>query len=80
MPVMDGFQFLNVFSKRAESGTVPVIVVTDNKDKNVEIKALKAGAWDIILKPFVPEIVKIRLGNAILRIQYSSFRELKRRS
>ncbi|MGN0598024.1 MAG: EAL domain-containing protein [Ruminiclostridium sp.] len=80
MPVMDGFEFLNIFSKRAENGSVPVIVVTDNKDKNVEIKALKAGAWDIVLKPFVPEIVKIRLGNAILRIQYSSFKELKRRS
>lgn len=80
MPVMDGFEFLKKFSERPENGTVPIIVLTSNSDKESEIRALKMGAWDIIVKPFIPEIIKIRLSNAILRIQYSSFRELKRQS
>ena len=80
MPVMDGFEFLKRFSERAENSTVPIIVLTANSDKESEIRALKMGAWDIIVKPFIPEIIKIRLSNVILRIQYSSFRELKRQS
>lgn len=77
MPVMDGYAFLRAFSKDKDAEHVPVIVSTGQTDKENEIEALRLGAWDFIIKPYVPEIIHFRLNNVIVRSQLTAFQELK---
>jgi EAL domain-containing protein (putative c-di-GMP-specific phosphodiesterase class I)/FixJ family two-component response regulator len=64
MPVMDGFEFLK---KRETSETlklIPVIVMTSEKES--EVNSLKLGAADFIAKPFdMPEVVLARCERII---------------
>ncbi len=77
MPIMDGHEFLEKKAEIAELGNIPVIVVTSNNDPENELRALRAGAWDFVTKPYKSEIIRFRLKNAILRSQLSAFDELK---
>ncbi len=59
MPVMGGIEFLEHRVNSEKLKTIPVIVMTSEKD--LEIKSLKLGAADFIAKPFnVPEVVLAR--------------------
>ena len=47
-----------------EVGKTPVIVMTDLDDETVLVDCLRAGAFDILLKPFVPEQLETAVGLA----------------
>lgn len=55
MPHMDGFAVMEALSARAPGDFLPVIVVTAFSDQHNRLRALKQGARDFILKPFVME-------------------------
>ena len=64
MPVMSGFEVLKAVRGDEQLGRIPVIVLT--ADKNAELQALQLGAADFITKPFdVPEIILARVGRII---------------
>ena len=64
MPVMDGFQVLEHIRNDAEMRNLPVIVMT--ADRAAELKALQAGAADLITKPFDEvEVILARVGRII---------------
>ena len=64
MPVMDGFEVLKKVGADEQLSRVPVIVLT--ADKNAELEALKLGAADFITKPFdVPEVILARVNRII---------------
>ncbi|MBT4289971.1 MAG: sigma-54-dependent Fis family transcriptional regulator [Deltaproteobacteria bacterium] len=63
MPSMDGLQLLNKIS--VEKPNVPVIVITAYGSVNTAVKALKAGAFDYITKPFENEEIKIVVKKAL---------------
>lgn len=65
MPVMNGEEFLKQKNKRMDMAGIPVVIITadDNTDHQVEI--LELGANDYIVKPFVPEIVRMRVENVL---------------
>jgi DNA-binding response OmpR family regulator len=48
-----------------EVGQTPVIVLTDIDDEATLVECLKAGAFDIALKPFAPEDIEACVGLAI---------------
>ena len=65
MPVMDGYEFLEMYRKRKEYSYLPVVVCTTEDDPEREQKSLELGAWDIVLKNSSPGIMRLRAGNAI---------------
>ncbi|MBR2766269.1 MAG: EAL domain-containing protein [Blautia sp.] len=64
MPVMSGFEVLAFIQKDELLRTIPVIVLT--AEKQAELKALQMGAADFITKPFdMPEVILARVGRII---------------
>lgn len=74
MPVMDGFQFLEVKQKIEEYKYIPVIVSTTSDEEENEKRCLESGAWDFLSKTFHPDIIRFRVKNAIDK---SKVRELE---
>ncbi|MDO4189136.1 MAG: response regulator [Lachnospiraceae bacterium] len=76
MPEMDGFETLRNIKSREELEKVPVIFLTSHADKENEIKGFNCGAVDFIMKPFVPEIMLVRIATQIqLSSLLNSFEE-----
>ena len=69
MPEMDGRQMFEVMKADNTFKRVPVIFITAENDSESEL--LAAGAVDFINKPFLPEIVKLRVKNQIDLKNYS---------
>ncbi len=65
MPGMDGFETLSGMRQVERARNVPVIFLTADEKEQTEAKGLAAGAMDFIKKPFVPEILTIRVRHMI---------------
>jgi len=63
MPVMDGFQVMEVLKTNDTDEYLPVIVLTAQPGH--KLKALQAGAKDFISKPFDLVEVKLRIHNML---------------
>jgi putative two-component system response regulator len=68
MPEMNGYQMLEIMKADNNLKRIPVIFITTSDS---ESEALSAGAVDFINKPFLPEIVKLRVKNQIELKNYS---------
>ena len=69
---MDGFETLRrLRAEETEIADIPVIFLTADNDTDTEKKALKLGAKDFIKKPFIPEILTLRVKQIaeLLRLQ-----------
>ena len=77
MPVMDGYEFLRVFSENEAYKNIPVLVATSDDNNNAETLCLELGAWDFIRKPFDDILLKLRLKNIIARSQLCFLEQLK---
>lgn len=51
MPVMDGYETLEILKNTHELKNIPVIAVTAKAMKGDGVKCMKAGAWDYLPKP-----------------------------
>ena len=72
MPGMDGFETLTKLrAEETEIADIPVVFLTSENDTDTEKKALKLGAKDFIKKPFIPEILSLRVKQIaeLLRLQ-----------
>ena len=65
MPECDGFEFLRRKGAEERYDTVPVIVATASDSREDEIKCLKLGANDFVVKPYKTEIILNRVANMI---------------
>ncbi len=64
MPVMDGFKLLELLKEDEALRTIPVIVMTSEKD--AEVRSIKLGAADFITKPYdMPEVILARCERII---------------
>ena len=52
MPEFDGFKFLISKGTRPELASIPVILLTSEKDSAMKIKGFQNGAYDYVFKPF----------------------------
>jgi putative two-component system response regulator len=68
MPEMNGYQLLEILKADKSLKRIPVIFITTSDS---ESEALAAGAVDFINKPFLPQIVKLRVKNQIELKNYS---------
>ena len=68
MPEMNGYEMLEIMKTDNTLRRIPVIFITTSDS---ETEALSSGAVDFISKPFLPEIVKLRVKNQIELKNYS---------
>lgn len=71
MPVMNGYEFLEVIKEDVRFSQIPVIVETSSESQQDEVKSLAAGASDFITKPYSPEVVRHRVSS-IIRLRESA--------
>lgn len=65
MPEMDGFETLSALRKLEKGRDVPVIFLTADEKEGTEVKGLSLGAADFIRKPFIPEVLTLRVRHMI---------------
>ena len=83
MPGMDGFETLKKLREQ-EVGQeeIPVIFLTANDDEDSETRGLSLGAMDFIKKPFVPEVLTLRVRHIIdlIRLQRNLSQEVEKKT
>jgi two-component system, NtrC family, response regulator AtoC len=65
MPRLDGMATLQALRGRPETQRIPVVIITSFGGSEQTIRAMKAGAYDYITKPFESEDVLRMAGRAI---------------
>ena len=61
MPEMDGFEALALIRKQEDCAEIPVIYLTSMDAPQAEVRGLKLGAVDYVTKPFVAEVLLLRI-------------------
>ncbi len=79
MPEMDGFETISTIRKNEELSDIPVIFLTADNEGETETRGLHAGAMDFIKKPFVPDVLLLRVKHtiALTRLQADLSREVE---
>ena len=83
MPEMDGFETLEQLRKIEKKGhETPVIFLTATEEEDVETKGLSLGAMDYIKKPFVPDVLALRVSHAVelVRLQRNLQAEVRKKT
>jgi CheY-like chemotaxis protein len=66
MPEMDGYEAMSrLISKGPDVAKIPVIFLTADESDGAEVKGLDLGAMDFLRKPFVPEILRLRVNHIL---------------
>lgn len=65
MPIMDGYELIKRVRCNSRFAGVPLIVATDDAQREAEAEVLSLGANDFILKPYDPTIIRHRIANTI---------------
>lgn len=66
MPEMDGFETLRRMRNEIDIyNEIPVIFLTGDEDYETEVRCLKLGAMDFIKKPYVPEVLTVRVNHTV---------------
>jgi len=65
MPGMDGFEVMESLKKDKDLCNIPIIFLTADDDAETESKCLENGARDFIRKPFVPAVMRSRIGRIL---------------
>jgi putative two-component system response regulator len=61
MPVMDGYEAIQILKADPETRDIPVIFLTGSISKDTEEKCLQLGAADFVTKPFSPKVLNMRV-------------------
>ncbi len=82
MPGMDGFETIGAIRENKATSDIPVIFLTADEDTDTETRGLKAGAMDFIKKPFVPEVLLLRVRHTIdlIRLQTDLSSEVEKKT
>ena len=66
MPETDGFETMKRLKEQLPADEqIPVIVLTGNDDPETETQGLRLGAMDFIKKPFVADVLVLRVKHTI---------------
>src|SRR6202167_4278156 len=74
MPEMDGFETAAFIRQRERSRHTPIIFLTalDRSEEHIR-RGYTLGAVDYLSKPFVPEILRTKVGVFVGRVRNSAF-------
>lgn len=67
MPVTSGVELTRMIREDAVHGDLPVILIAGRSDRDGAIRALQAGADDVVIKPFHFEVLIARIGRQLAR-------------
>ncbi len=62
MPQMDGFEVCEKIKANPETRDIPIIFISAFDDPQDVVRGFEHGCEDYITKPFIPEVVKVRIG------------------
>lgn len=62
MPEMDGYEFCRIMKESANTRDIPIIFISAFDDPADVVKGFNLGGADYVTKPFIPEVVKARVG------------------
>lgn len=62
MPQMDGYEFCENMKKNPQTRDIPIIFISAFDNPQDVVKGFNIGGEDYIVKPFIPEVVKARVG------------------
>lgn len=62
MPEMDGFEVCRQIKENPDTRNIPVIFISGFENSEDIVKVFEVGGEDYVVKPFVPEVVKARVG------------------
>ena len=65
MPKMDGFAVLEWMAKQVLLDKIPVFLITAENQQDALSKAYQMGVVDVINKPFIPQLIRKRIGNVL---------------
>ena len=83
MPRLDGFATMERLNALMTPGEeIPVIFLTSDEKQESETRGLQLGAMDFIRKPFIPEVLVLRVQHTIelVRLQRSLTAEVERKA
>lgn len=82
MPDMDGFKVMRVLQEKQETKDIPVVLLTADNDRDVEIRGFREGAQDFITKPLVADIMIQRVSRILelSRLQNHLAQEVERQT
>ncbi|CAM2010477.1 response regulator [Acanthopleuribacter pedis] len=63
MPDMSGIELCKLLKAKPATQSVPILFVTSNQEREVEVEGLSVGAMDFIYKPIRPHLVRARVAN-----------------
>ena len=67
LPVMNGYEVLEVMQADQALSQIPVIITTALDESDCKAKCLALGAEDYLTKPFNPVLLKSRIGDCLER-------------
>ena len=65
MPGLDGFEVLYQIRQRSSTSSTPVVMLSARSSQDAIVGALRAGANDYIVKPFIPEELSVRVARLV---------------
>lgn len=83
MPEMDGFETMTLLKEVLPADeSIPVIFLTADENRESETRGLELGAMDFIKKPFVPEVLVLRVRHTIelVRLQRNLEAEVEKKT
>lgn len=69
MPVMDGLEFIKAVKKKKHTATIPVILLTAQRDKKTEYESAALGVDTFIAKPFDVAYLKTKVTQLLNRVE-----------
>ena len=72
LPDINGYEVVKQLRHSGRTQQVPVIFLTEMRDRADRIAGLKLGAVDYITKPFDMQELRLRVRNALRRASYES--------
>ena len=71
MPFMDGFEVIRRLQADERTSSIPLVILTAEKDPEIERKCKEVGALDYIRKPFIPSDLQVRMEQVFLNLERS---------
>ena len=75
MPLMGGIELARMIRDDTAVHDLPVILISGRSDRTGAVRALKAGADDVVVKPFHHEVLLARIARQLARAR--GFKQLR---
>ncbi len=69
MPLMSGIELARLIRDDTAIRDLPVILISGRSDRTGAVRALQAGADDVVVKPFHHEVLLARIARQLMRAQ-----------